>query len=143
MKTIKKSSILSIPIVLMIMMIGCSGSVKEKGTDNEAETGKKAVMDNKVAASIESIPTKQVCMINDAFMGKDQIPVPVNNKVYYGCCEGCVDKLTNMPETRYAIDPFSGEKVDKADAFIAMNPNSGGSVSYFESKENYLAMANM
>ena len=128
MKTNMQNSVLGISIVLIFWMIGCSGIAKEKEVKSE------------VAESIVTIPAKQVCMINDAFMGKDQIAVPVGNKIYYGCCEGCVDKLTNMPETRYAIDPFSGEKVDKANAFITINPNSGGTVSYFESKENYLAM---
>jgi YHS domain-containing protein len=79
-----------------------------------------------------------VCMVNDAYMGKLQIPVPVNGKTYYGCCQGCVDKLNNLESARIAIDPFSGNPVDKSEAYIVlMNPQ--GAVAYFESEANYNA----
>lgn len=79
-----------------------------------------------------------VCMVNDAYMGKPQIPVPVNGKTYYGCCQGCVDKLNNLESARIAIDPFSGNPVDKSEAYIVlMNPQ--GAVAYFESEANYNA----
>lgn len=79
-----------------------------------------------------------VCMVNDAYMGKPQIPVPVNGKTYYGCCEMCVDKLNNLESARIAIDPYSGNPVDKSEAYIVlMNPQ--GAVAYFESEANYNA----
>ena len=81
-------------------------------------------------------------MINDAYMGKEQMPVPVGDKVYYGCCDGCVDKLTNIEETRYASDPLTGQKVDKADVFIVLKPNAGRTVWYFTSEEHYVALYN-
>ncbi|WP_339790050.1 hypothetical protein [uncultured Imperialibacter sp.] len=77
-----------------------------------------------------------VCMVNDAYMGKPQIPVPVNGKTYYGCCQGCVDKLNNLESTRIAIDPFSGNPVDKSEAYIVLL-NQQGVVAYFESESNY------
>lgn len=79
-----------------------------------------------------------VCMVNDAYMGKPQIPVPVNGKTYYGCCEMCVDKLNNIESARIAIDPFSGNQVDKSEAFIVVT-NTQGAVAYFESEANYNA----
>ena len=79
-----------------------------------------------------------VCMVNDAYMGKPQIPVPVNGKTYYGCCEMCVDKLNNIESARIAIDPFSGNQVDKSEAFIVVT-NTQGAVAYFESEANYSA----
>lgn len=79
-----------------------------------------------------------VCYVNNRFMGIEQIPVKVDGKIYYGCCEGCMDKLKKMRETRYALDPFSGSEVDKAEAFIVLNPNGSGEVLYFQSEENYL-----
>lgn len=79
-----------------------------------------------------------VCMVNDAYMGKPQIPVPVNGKTYYGCCEMCVDKLNNLESARIAIDPFSGNPVDKSEAFIVVT-NPQGAVAYFESEANYNA----
>lgn len=79
-----------------------------------------------------------VCMVNDAYMGVAQIPVPVNGKTYYGCCQGCVDKLNNLESARIAIDPYSGNPVDKSEAYIVLM-NTQGAVAYFESETNYSA----
>lgn len=83
---------------------------------------------------IQSINPSQVCMINNTVMGKPQIPVEVNGKTYYGCCEGCVSKLKGKKEARYSKDPLTGKEVDKATAFITGSPN--GEALYFESREN-------
>lgn len=73
-------------------------------------------------------------MVNDQFMGKDQIPVMFEGKTYYGCCEGCKAKLQTLASARTAIDPVSGHPVDKATAVLARDPN--GKVLYFESDES-------
>jgi len=84
------------------------------------------------------IAKDQVCMVNDAFMGAPQIEIPVEDKIYYGCCKMCVNKLNNYEEIRTAVDPFSKEKVDKADAYIVLDPNSDqNGVFYFKSANNY------
>lgn len=77
--------------------------------------------------------TSQVCMINDQFMGRAQIPVVVEGRTYYGCCPACKEKLEKQPESRMAIDPATGEQVDKARAVIVQN--SAGKVMYFASEE--------
>jgi YHS domain-containing protein len=77
---------------------------------------------------------KQVCMVNDQFMGKDQIPVEVEGKTYYGCCEMCKERLAKDQAVRYSTDPVSGARVDKATAVIGAQPN--GSVLYFENEAN-------
>lgn len=88
----------------------------------------------------EQVPNDLVCMVNNAFMGKAQIPVPVNGKTYYGCCEMCVYRLNKEANSRMAIDPFSGKTVDKSEAYIVLKkPN--GEVDYFESEANYHAFA--
>ncbi len=87
-----------------------------------------------VASGTSFVETKTVCMVNDRAMGKDQIPVEVGGKTYYGCCKMCVGNLTNKREYRYSTDPVSGNEVDKAMAYIVQKP--GGDVIYFESKEN-------
>jgi YHS domain-containing protein len=74
----------------------------------------------------------QVCMVNDQFMGKPQIPVEVEGRTYYGCCAMCKDKLDNQPESRLAKDPVTGEAVDKATAIIIQDPQ--GKVMYFASE---------
>ena len=71
----------------------------------------------------------QVCMINDQFMGRAQIPVVVEGRTYYGCCPACKEKLEKQPASRMALDPVTGEQVDKAQAIIVQD--SAGKVMYF------------
>jgi len=61
--------------------------------------------------------------------------VPVGDRTYYGCCEGCKQRLRNEPEVRTARDPVSGEPVDKASAIIGRQPD--GHVLYFASEETF------
>jgi YHS domain-containing protein len=75
-----------------------------------------------------------VCMVNDTHFESYQIPVAVEDKTYYGCCAGCVSTLQNNPDVRYAVDPVSGVKVDKATAIVG--GASDKKVYYFESLEN-------
>jgi YHS domain-containing protein len=72
-----------------------------------------------------------VCMVNDRFMGTQQIPVKVEGRTYYGCCEMCKTRLWQDKTVRYAQDPVTGKTVDKATAVIGRRPD--GSVLYFES----------
>ena len=76
-----------------------------------------------------------VCMTNNKDMGKEQLPIKVEGKTYYGCCKMCVGNLTNNAEARHAVDPVSGNKVDKALAFLGALPN--GNILYFENEENF------
>jgi YHS domain-containing protein len=83
------------------------------------------------------VKTSFVCMMDNKFKGKEQIPVMVNGKTYYGCCQGCVHALKNNRDIRYARDPLTGEEVDKADAYITLKSNGTDSVFYFKSVETY------
>ena len=87
------------------------------------------------APALRRVETKHVCMINNQDMGRDQIPVEVEKKTYYGCCEGCKKALAEKPETRVAIDPVSGKTVDKSSAVIGAKAD--GSVLYFESEKTF------
>ena len=80
------------------------------------------------------VEAKYVCMINNQRFNKEQIPVAVGNRTYYGCCQMCKDKLRNDPRSRAAIDPVSKKKVDKAAAVIGVDAD--GSAYYFENAEN-------
>jgi YHS domain-containing protein len=75
----------------------------------------------------------QVCMVNNQFMGKPQIPVAVEGRTYYGCCAMCKDKLENDPAARTAQDPVTGEQVDKTKAVIIKDDS--GKVMYFASED--------
>jgi YHS domain-containing protein len=82
---------------------------------------------------LKKVESKTVCMVNEMAMGKDQIPVVVDGKTYYGCCEMCKETLVKNAEKREAVDPVTGNKVDKAKAVIAAGDD--GHVFYFESEE--------
>ena len=75
----------------------------------------------------------QVCMVNDQFMGKPQIPVQVEGRTYFGCCAMCKEKLEKQPAARTAKDPVTGEPVDKAKAVIVKDGD--GKVLYFASED--------
>jgi YHS domain-containing protein len=75
----------------------------------------------------------QVCMVNNQFMGKPQIPIAVEGRTYYGCCAMCKDRLGNDPASRTAQDPVTGEQVDKARAVIVKDDT--GKVLYFASED--------
>lgn len=82
------------------------------------------------------VDSKAVCMVNDTHFGRDQIPVKVADKVYYGCCENCKKTLKEDKTARTAVDPLTKKPVDKATAYIGADKK--GKVYYFENKENFL-----
>ncbi len=57
-------------------------------------------------ASRRSRP-KYVCMINNQVFDKEQIPVEVDGKTYYGCCAMCKERLAKDADSRKAVDPVS------------------------------------
>lgn len=83
------------------------------------------------------VPAKNVCMVNDSSMANEQIPIEVDGRTYYGCCPMCKERLGKEEAARYAFDPVSGRKVDKATAVIGALP--GGRVLYFETIETFAA----
>jgi YHS domain-containing protein len=72
-----------------------------------------------------------VCMVNDTYMGRAQIPVAVGGKTYFGCCDACKGRLETESQVRTATDPVTGVPVDKATAVLAQDAN--GKVLYFAS----------
>ncbi|HSG41086.1 MAG TPA: hypothetical protein VLE27_15720 [Thermoanaerobaculia bacterium] len=78
---------------------------------------------------------KKVCMVNNTVFEKDQIPVEVEGKTYYGCCEMCKETLAKDESARYATDPVTGARVDKATAVIAAQGD--GTTLYFENDANF------
>ncbi len=89
-------------------------------------------------ASVSIIPatrviSSEVCMVTDRVMKKPQIPVVVDGKTYYGCCEGCKARLQKTRSIRYSTDPVTGKEVDKAKAYIVQGAQS--EALYFESEQ--------
>lgn len=92
---------------------------------------------NRHAAALERVPVDHVCMVNDTYFPKPQIPVAVGSKTYFGCCEMCKGRLATDTVVRTATDPVSGKPVDKATATIGALPS--GKVLYFENEKNLKA----
>ena len=89
--------------------------------------------------ALETVDAEYVCMVNDAAYDREQIAVEVEGKTYYGCCDMCKARLAQNEGLRTAIDPVSGNEVDKAGAVIAADAYKR--VFYFENEAN-LAKAN-
>ncbi len=87
------------------------------------------------AETLRRAETKKVCMVNDQLFERDQIPVEVGGKTYYGCCAMCKERLAKDAAARTGVDPVTGKKVDKATAVIGARAD--GSVVYFESEETF------
>jgi len=87
------------------------------------------------ADTLKIVQNEKVCMVNDTYFGKKQIPVSHEGKTYYGCCENCKETLAKDGKSRQAIDPVSKKPVDKAKAVIAAREDD--SVLYFESMKTF------
>ncbi len=98
------------------------------------ESPKFELTPQKVSRKVES---NFVCYVNNKYMGKQQIPVEVDGKTYYGCCQGCVGNLKYNRKVRYSVDPYTGEEVDKATAYIVVKGDGSQEVYYFKNKANY------
>lgn len=110
-----------------IGLVGCSRSdnAPPQATDRSAQV---------LPAGVSRVTdASQVCMVNDQFMGRPQIPVLVEGRTYYGCCPACKEKLEKQPATRTARDPVTGAEVDKAKAVIVQD--ASGKVLYFASED--------
>ncbi len=83
---------------------------------------------------LKKVEPQYVCMINNKLFDKEQIPVTVEGKTYYGCCPMCKEKLEKSVQARTSADPISGNTVDKATAVIGAQAD--GTVHYFENEEN-------
>lgn len=108
--------------------LACAG-----GEANDSQAAQVTPVAEAQTASLKRVETKKVCMINNQVFEKDQIPVEVEGRTYYGCCDMCKERLAKDKDARTAVDPVSGKEVDKAKAVIAALPD--GSVLYFESEE--------
>ena len=122
----------------MIALVGLVIAVVPAG----AESAKKATTAQRAAATQKAAPlqkaeAKRVCMVQDTVFPKDQIPVEVDGKTYFGCCEMCKGRLASDEAVRYAKDPVSGKTVDKATAVIGATPD--GKALYFESEQTFKA----
>lgn len=121
------------PLALVLFLTAAGGSVAyQMKSSEEGQTTLVTPATSESAGLRKVEDVKKVCMITNRVFDKDQIPVEVEGKTYYGCCPVCKDKLSGDPAARLAVDPVSGSSVDKASAVIGVQAD--GSVLYFESE---------
>lgn len=126
--------------VLAATLLAACNEKPNPGAENAAHPTQPAMhADGPTGTGVQKgtiVPAHEVCMVNDAYMGKKQLEVQVGGKTYYGCCEMCKERLPKDASVRTATDPYSQKPVDKASAVIAVTGN-GGEVSYFENETTY------
>ncbi|WP_346856896.1 hypothetical protein [uncultured Draconibacterium sp.] len=86
----------------------------------------------------QELAVNKVCMVGDEIKFKVIRPVKIEGKTYWACCSKCEAKLNNnLNDIRNAIDPFSKEIINKADAVVVQNPTKKGRVLFFKTYNNY------
>lgn len=95
----------------------------------------------KVESAFAELKVEQnrVCMPQNLVFDRDMIPVQLNDRTYYGCCEGCIVQITQNEALRMGQDGLTGENIDKSQAVVL---DIHGKAMYFASAENakkYLA----
>lgn len=91
--------------------------------------------DRVILTSFGKVQNSHVCMNNNMHLGVTQLSVVIEGNTYYACCANCTTTLKMYPEERSAIDPISGNKVNKANAVIGAD--KVGKVFYFENEDNF------
>jgi YHS domain-containing protein len=125
-----RSRIGSILIFSLVLIAALTLYMGEAGAQNQGT----------ISPELKQVESKYVCMVTNQLYDKEQIPVAVDGKTYYGCCQMCEAKLKEDPSSRMATDPVSGKEVDKSTAVIGAAPD--GKVYYFENAEDLKAFAN-
>jgi len=84
------------------------------------------------------LPDSVVCMISNLVKPIAMSSITVQNDVYWGCCDKCLNRLNyNIGNVQFATDPYSGKRLKKSEAIIHINPSDKRTVLYFESEESY------
>lgn len=117
-------------LVVLFLAIAAAGCRSETTSTSDPSSSTAAVLP---AGMSRVTDPSQVCMVNDQFMNKPQIPIAVEGRTYYGCCAMCKDRLGKDPAARVARDPVTGQEVDKSSAVIIQD--SSGKVLYFASED--------
>ena len=126
-------------LISVTVSTGCSSENTE--TPVSVSENQVSVVTNDIPQEGSHVTSSSVCMVNDAYMGKPQLEVPFEGKLYYGCCEMCRERIPKDKSIRYSTDPHTLKTVDKADAYIVLIGDEG-KVTYFESKDTFLAFIN-
>ncbi|MEJ5146545.1 hypothetical protein [Sphingobacterium sp. MYb388] len=138
---IKQFNTIAMVAIAAIVLVSCTNEAPKEaaaisGTPAQKHVPVLAPAGTSTPKKGDQVPNNLVCMVNDAYMGKQQLEVPFEGKLYYGCCEMCKERIPNDAKIRMAVDPHTLKKVDKATAYIVLIGDQD-EVAYFESKDNY------
>jgi YHS domain-containing protein len=122
-------------LVPVCLVLAATLSLPLVGFGDETASTSESEEATEQRAALEEVPAVKVCMVNDQLFAKDQIPVEVEGKTYFGCCEMCKGRLASDAAIRQATDPLTGESVDKATAVKAADAE--GAIFYFATRENF------
>ena len=132
-----KISVLAfVTLGLTMAATACQNGQDRAHTQPQAPAAETQTVSTEPALRLVADPSL-VCMVNDQVMGRPQIPITVDGRTYYGCCENCKKRLAEDQTARLAKDPVTGAMVDKSAAVIGQDPS--GRVFYFASEDNLRA----
>ncbi|MBI5468471.1 MAG: hypothetical protein HY891_04985 [Deltaproteobacteria bacterium] len=83
----------------------------------------------------------EVNMVTNRFEKKRQDAIKIDGKTYYGTGKGYASALLKNRSLTRAADPYTGKKIDKAEARIFVD--ASGRAHYFESAETYSAFISL
>ncbi len=125
----RNSKVLSVIFLsLALCVCGMTTSFAQETTETNTE---------QTTALLKQVEVRFVCMQNNKAFDKEQVPVTIDGVVYFGCCDNCNKTLSSKEENRYALDPVSKKRINKAEAVVGAAADN--SIYYFESVENLKA----
>lgn len=83
----------------------------------------------------------EVNMVTNRLEKNRQDAIRIDGKTYYGTGEGYALTLQKNHSLTHATDPYTGNRIDKADAQIFAD--ASGNAYYFESAESYSAFISL
>lgn len=83
----------------------------------------------------------EVNMVTNRLEKNKQDAIKIDGKTYYGSGEGYALTLQKNHSLTHAVDPYTGKKIDKAEAHIFAD--AAGNAYYFESAESYSAFISL
>ncbi len=91
----------------------------------------------------DTISHSKICMVDDIYQGDyPTLSVHLSANTYYGCDAKAIHELSSKQDVRFAVDPVTKRKVDKALAVVGLHFKRDGKVLYFESKETFYKYLN-
>lgn len=84
---------------------------------------------------LRKVSLDEVNMATNRHAGSIQARVTIDGRAYFATGDGYAAALANNAASRSAVDPYSGNRIDKASA--AAYADASGRVMYFESEASY------